>query len=59
LENAPKELNFKAYTMMVKEEEALNQWLNKQLKVELIVESSLRYGYVALCFYIPRENESL
>jgi len=59
LENAPKELNFKAYTMMVKEEEALNQWLNKQLKVELIVESSLRYGYVALCFYILRENESL
>ena len=36
MEEAPKELNTKAYTMTLKEEEALNQWLDKQLKVGLI-----------------------
>jgi len=39
MEEAPRELNAKAYTMTIKEEEALNQWLDKQLKAELIVES--------------------
>ena len=29
MDKAPKELNAKAYTMMLKEEEALNQWLNE------------------------------
>ena len=29
--------------MIVKEDEALNQWLNEQLKVELIKESKSRY----------------
>jgi len=43
--------------MTVKEEEALNQWLDKQLKVELIVKSSSRY--VVLFFYIPKKNKSL
>ena len=38
-EEAPKELNAKAYVMTLKEEEALNQWLNKQLKAGLVVES--------------------
>ena len=38
-EEAPKELNAKAYAMTIKEEEALNQWLDKQLKAGLIVES--------------------
>ena len=28
-EKAPKELNVKAYAMTIKEEEALNQWLDK------------------------------
>ena len=42
---------------MVKKEEALNQYLDKQLKVELIVESSSIY--VAPCFYIPKKNKSL
>ena len=46
----PKELNAKAYAIMIKEEEALNQWLDKQLKARLIVESKSRY--IALCFYI-------
>ena len=36
--------------MTLKEEEVLNQWLDKQLKADLIIESKLRY--VALCFYI-------
>jgi len=36
---APRELNAKAYTMTIKEEEALNQWLDKQLKAGLIIES--------------------
>jgi len=56
-EEAPKELNAKAYTMTIKEEEALNQWLDKQLKVGLIVESKSRY--VAPCFYIPKKDGSL
>jgi len=38
-DEAPRKLNTKAYTMTLKEEETLNQWLDKQLKTELIVES--------------------
>ena len=43
--------------MTLKEEEALNQWLDEQLKVGLIVKSKLRYA--APCFYISKKNESL
>jgi len=43
--------------MTLKEEEALNQWLDEQLKVGLIVESKSRY--VASCFYIPKKDGSL
>ena len=43
MDEVPKELNAKAYTMTLKEEEALNQWLDEQLKIGLIVESKLRY----------------
>ena len=57
MEEAPKELNAKAYAMTLKEEEALNQWLDEQLKARLIVESKSRY--VALCFYIPKKDSSL
>ena len=56
-EKAPKELNTKAYTMTIKEEEALNQWLDKQLKTGLIVESKSRY--IAPFFYIPKKDRSL
>jgi len=49
-----KELNIKAYTMTIKEEEALNQWLDKQLKAGLIVESKSRY--MVPCFYIPKKD---
>ena len=42
---------------MLKEEEALNQWLDKQLKADLIVESKSRYA--APCFYIPKKDGSL
>ena len=56
-EEAPKELNTKAYAMMLKEEEALNQWLDEQLKVGLIVESKSRHA--APCFYIPKKDGSL
>ena len=52
--NTPRELNTKAYTMTLKEEEALNWWLDKQLKAELIVESKLRL--VALCCYILKKD---
>ena len=54
IEDVPKKLNAKAYVMTIKEEEALNKWLNKQLQAELIVESSLRY--IALCFYILKRD---
>jgi len=57
MEKAPKELNAKAYTMTLKEEEALNQWLDKQLKVGLIVE--LKSRYAAPYFYIPKKDGSL
>jgi len=42
---------------MLKEEEALDQWLDKQLKAELIVESKSRYA--GPCFYIPKKDGSL
>ena len=54
---APKELNAKAYAMTIKEEEALNQWLDEQLKAGLIKKSKSRY--MALCFYIPKKDGSL
>ena len=57
MEEALRELNAKAYTMMIKEEEALNQWLDEQLKAELIVESKSRYA--APYFYIPKKDGSL
>ena len=53
-EEAPKELNTKAYAMTLKEEEALNQWLDEQLKARLIVE--LKSRYAAPCFYIPKKD---
>ena len=43
--------------MMIKKEEALNQWLYKQLKARLIKESKSRY--IASCFYIPKKDRSL
>jgi len=54
---ASKELNTKAYAMILKKEEALNQWLDEQLKAGLIVEFKSRY--VAPCFYIPKKDGSL
>ena len=57
MDKAPKKLNAKAYAMMLKEEEALNQWLDEQLKAKLIMESKSRYA--APCFYIPKKNGSL
>jgi len=43
--------------MILKEEEALNQWLDEQLKAGLIMKSKSRYA--VLCFYIPKKNSSL
>jgi len=43
--------------MTIKEEEALKQWLNEQLKARLIVESKSKY--VASCFYILKKDRSL
>ena len=57
MDKTPKELNVKAYVITLKEEEALNQWLDKQLKAGLIVESKSRY--VAPCFYITKKDGSL
>jgi len=39
MEEVPRELNTKAYAMTLKEEEALNQWLDEQLKAGFIIES--------------------
>ena len=57
IEEALKKLNAKAYTMTIKEEEALNQWLDEQLKAGLIMESKSRY--MAPYFYIPKKNSLL
>ena len=57
MDEAPKKLNVKAYAMMLKEEEALNQWLDEQLKTRLIIESKSRY--TAPYFYIPKKDGSL
>ena len=43
--------------MTLKEEEALNQWLDEQLKGGLIVESKSRY--TVSCFYILKKDGSL
>jgi len=43
--------------MILKEEETLNQWLDKQLKAELIVESNSRYAVP--CFFIPKKDGTL
>ena len=43
--------------MTSKEKEALNQWLDEQLKAGLIVE--LKSRYMAPYFYISKENSSL
>ena len=43
--------------MTIKEEEALNQWLDKQLKAGLIKKSKSRYA--ASCFYILKKDRSL
>jgi len=57
MEEAPKKLNAKAYAMILKKEEALNQRLDKQLKIGLIVESKSRYAVP--CFYILKKDGSL
>jgi len=56
-EDVSKELNAKAYAITIKEDKVLNQWLDKQLKVGLIIELSSRY--VVPCFYIPKKDELL
>jgi len=56
MEEVPK-VNVKAYAMTLKEEETLNQWLDKQLKTGLIVE--LKSRYVAPYFYISKKDGSL
>ena len=57
IEDVPKELNAKAYVITIKKEELLNQWLDKQLKAGLIIESKSRY--IALYFYILKKDRSL
>jgi len=57
MDEAPRELNAKAYAMTLKEEEALNQWLDEQLKAGLIVKSKSQY--TAPCFYILKKDSSL
>ena len=57
IEETSKELNVKTYAMILKEKEALNQWLEEQLKAGLIVKSKSRYA--ASCFYILKKDGSL
>ena len=57
MEEVSRELNTKTYAMTIKEEEALNQWLDEQLKSKLIKKSKSRY--VTPYFYIPKKDRSL
>ena len=57
MEEIPWELNVKTYLITIKKEEALNQWLDEQLKAGLIVKSKSRY--IAPCFYILKKDGSL
>ena len=57
MEEAPKELNAKAYAMTIKEEEVLNQQLDEQLKAGLIAESKSQY--MVSCFYILKKDRTL
>ena len=57
MEEVPRELNAKAYTIILKEKEALNQWLDEQLRAGLIVESKSQYA--APCFYISKKDGAL
>ena len=57
MDEAPKELNANTYVITLKKEEALNQWLDEQLKAGLIVELKSRYAIP--CFYIPKKDRSL
>jgi len=57
VEQAPGELNTKAYAMTIKEEETLNKWLDEQLKTGLIEESSSKYA--SPCFFIPKKDRTL
>jgi len=57
MEETSKKLNAKAYAITIKKEEVLNQWLDKQLKAKLIVESKSRY--IIPCFYILKKDGSL
>jgi len=43
--------------MTIKEEETLNEWLDKQLKASLIIESSSKYALP--CFFILKKNRTL
>ena len=57
IDEALQKLNVKAYIITLKEEETLNQWLDEQLKVDLIVKSKSRY--VVPCFYISKKDGSI
>ena len=57
MKEALRELNTKIYVITLKKEEVLNQWLDEQLKADLIMESKLRY--TAPCFYISKKDSSL
>jgi len=57
MEETSKKLNAKAYAITIKKEEVLNQWLDKQLKAKLIVESKSRY--IIPYFYILKKDGSL
>ena len=57
IEDILKELNVKAYAMIIKEEEALNKWLDEQFQAGLIVESSSQY--IIPYFYISKKDRLL
>ncbi|KXN87568.1 hypothetical protein AN958_08502 [Leucoagaricus sp. SymC.cos] len=55
-DNAPSELWAKIYPMILKKEEELDAFIDKNLKSERICISKLQYA--APCFFIPKKDGS-
>ena len=55
MEEAPKELNAKAYVIILKKEEALNQWLDEQLKAG--INSGIKVEICGVLFLHSKEKQ--
>ena len=57
MEEAPKELNAKAYVIILKKEETLNQQLDEQLKAKSWVNSGIKVKIYGTVFLHSKEEQ--